>query len=195
MKKLVLICASALVITMGAHAQGLINFANVGQPMFLPDGTTKTSSATPIWVGLFLTTDLGATVNPGFGADLSSWYFSEPAKAPTANGLFSGGVRTITQWAPGTAVQAQVRVWSSRFSGDYAGYAASILNSTEADLWGYGAVPKSMNLGGGTLTIPFLTTQGGLTSFTLQTAIPEPSTLALALLGGLGTLVLIRRRK
>jgi hypothetical protein len=51
-----------------------------------------------------------------------------------------------------------------------------------------------MTLGGGTIPTPSLAINGGFTGFAMS-PVPEPSAIALCILGGLGAMVLLRRRK
>jgi len=206
--KSLLITAAALTLAVGVQAQGLIGFGNAAaSAIYNPDGVTKPTSTTPIWIGLFLTTATAEPVDSSLEANLDSWIFSSTVSGGAVKigpiaGIFSGGTRTIDGLASGTSVRAQVRIWSSAvgtttFTGDYAGYRAATAGQVADAVWGYMNVPNVMTLGGGSLPTPTLTITGGIQTETLGIVplIPEPSILALGLLGGLGTLVLIRRRK
>jgi len=200
--KSLLITGAALVLAVGVQAQGFITMGNNGttSPIY-SSGTTKATSTTPIWIGLFVTTDLVTPVDTTQQADLSGWIFDSPGVriGPIA-GVFSGGTRTIEGVTGGTQVRAQIRIWSSAvgtttFANDFAGYEAAL--ATEGAFWAYMNIPNIMTLGSGSIPTPSLTAQGGIGPAVLEpvNVIPEPSILALGLLGGLGTLVLIRRRK
>ena len=165
MKK-VLLAALFVAASLGANAQGTVSFANVGggvnAPVSGPDGL------------------LGA----GFTAQLQladGTNVGDPAPF-LANGLFSGGARTIDGVAGGSTADLQVFV--SNADGSVTG-TSSVITVT----LGGGGVPPAPPAG---LT--------GLSAFTLSAGagpvdpIPEPSTIALAILGG-AALLFGRRRK
>lgn len=191
MKKLkYLAIVGALLASLNGYSQGTVTFANSsGTPVL----NSLTGAAVPsgvLKVGLYYNIDLGAVPNP----DAPDDSFSQVgAAANVVNpGLFIGGTRTITEVTPGTAVLLQVRAWSASF--------ATYEEAYNAGLAGNGSVlvgaSRLMNvpLGGGSLPTPTLVAQGGLTSFSVS-PVPEPSMIALSLLGGLGAMVLLRRRK
>jgi len=160
MKKL-LLAALCVAATLSASAQGTVSFANVGggvnAPVSGPDGL------------------LGA----GFSAQLQlADGTNVGAPAPfLANGLFSGGSRTIDGVASGASADLQVAVL------DGSGAVVGTSNSFAVTLGGGGVPPAPPS------------SLGGLTAFTVggAPAIPEPSTIVLAILGGAA--LLLRRRK
>lgn len=196
MKK-ALVFTAVLAAAVSLQAQGLLSFGNSGTTaVTLPGVTTKATSTTPIWVGLFTTTDTAANVDPSATADLTGWTLSvPPVRMSAIAGVFSGGVRTLNGVAEGTAVRAQIRAWDISFGSDVAGYNACVRSGDTTKLWGFGSIPNVFTLGGGSLPTPAITTQGGFAGMPLQFVVPEPSTLALGLLGAIGTLVLFRRRR
>lgn len=162
MKK-VLLAALFVAASVGASAQGTVNFANVGggvnAPVSGPDGL------------------LGA----GFTAQLQL-ADGTPVGAPApflANGLFSGGARTIAGVAGGSTADLQVAAMNA--DGSIAGTSGVF----------------SVSLGGGGTPPAPPAALAGLTAFTIGAGnvdpIPEPSTVILALLGGAA--LLLRRRK
>ena len=163
MKKL-LLAALCVAATLSASAQGTVSFANVGggvnAPVTGPDGL------------------LGA----GFTAQLQladGTNVGDPAPF-LANGLFSGGARTIDGVAGGSSVALQVAV--SNADGTITG-TSNVINVTLG--------------GGGTPPAP-PAALSGLTAFDVvggaaPPVIPEPSTVLLALVGGAA--LLFRRRK
>lgn len=196
MKK-ALVFTAVLAAAVSLQAQGLVSFGNSGATaVTLPGVTTRATATTPIWVGLFTTTDAAAVVDPSAGASLAGWTLSvPPVRMAAIAGVFSGGVRTIGNVDQGIAVRAQIRAWDISFGSDAAGYAACVNSGDTTKMWGFGSIPNVFTLGGGSLPTPAITTQGGFAGMQLQYVVPEPSTLALGLLGAIGTLVLFRRRR
>lgn len=164
MKK-VLLAALFVAASVGASAQGTVNFANVGggvnAPVSGPDGL------------------LGA----GFTAQLQladGTAVGDPAPF-LANGLFSGGARTIAGVAGGSSADLQV-----------------VAMNADGSITGTSGV-FSVSLGGGGTPPAPPAALAGLTAFSVAGGggvvdpIPEPSTVILALLGGAA--LLLRRRK
>ncbi len=160
MKKL-LLAALCVAATLSASAQGTVSFANVGggvnAPVSGPDGL------------------LGA----GFDAQLQladGTNVGDPAPF-LANGLFSGGARTIDGVAGGSTADLQVAVLQG----------GSVVGTSDV---------ITVTLGGaGTPPAP-PAALSGLSAFTIGAGgdpIPEPSTVLLALVGGAA--LLFRRRK
>jgi|SaaInl7_100m_RNA_FD_contig_101_514929_length_1209_multi_62_in_0_out_0_2 hypothetical protein len=163
--KNLLLAALCVAATLSASAQGTVNFANIGggvnAPVTGPDGL------------------LGA----GFTAQLQladGTNVGDPANF-LANGLFSGGTRTVAGVAGGSAANLQVFV--SNADGSISGTSGQIT----VTLANPNAVP-----------VPETPAAlAGLSAFNAVggagNVIPEPSTIALALLGGAA--LLLRRRK
>jgi hypothetical protein len=115
----------------------------------------------------------------------------------TQNGVFNGGLATFPS-PGGTVIALQVRVWSSAFN-DYE--AAFTANPT--GIGGKGVVQR-ITLGNAPgipapsfpadMTNPTGAGDTPMTRFAVVGVIPEPSSIALGLLG-LGAIVLFRRRK
>jgi hypothetical protein len=187
MKKL-LILAVTVAATIGALAQGTINFANGGAGVNAPitgiDGTTRlagTGFVAQLWAG-----SSAASMQP----ILPTATFGTGGNA----GYFFGGARTIPTVATASSAYFQVRVWEAT-----AGATWAIASTTAGALVGGDRVSmtgallptyQSPNLGGGTTPAPNLL---GLQSFSLY-VVPEPSTIALGVLGVAG-LLFLRRRK
>jgi len=197
MKKLFSLVALTLA-SFGALAQGTLNFANgaggsppVNAPVFDTDGTTKLAGA-------------GFIAQLYAGAVGTAWD-SLTAITPTAvfatglnAGYFFGGAIPVTGVAAGSSAAAQVRVWNSAFATWNAAWAAYQAGNPTAKVgvsgWNGGpALPTTTlttpALGGGPTPTPNLV---GLTSFHLY-SVPEPSTIALGVLGAAA--LLLRRRK
>jgi len=172
MKKL-LLTAAAMLAVLGAHAQGTLNFANIGAGVNSPFRDVG---------GAVLT---GATYSVELLAGSSAGSLASVAiLQPTFSaGYFNGSSRTVGFLGAGFY---QVRVWNTAAG---ATYAAALANP--AGLIASSAVlaitPTQPATPPGT-PAPL----AGLTPLTLA-PVPEPSTIALGLLGAAA--LLIRRRK
>jgi hypothetical protein len=113
---------------------------------------------------------------------------------PTGFTLAGSPVVQIPGVPAGQTARLQVRVWDN-MGGTITSWDAALAAGTAT---GTSAIFTSRTLGGtapdGSIFIP-PTALFGMESFNLAVPVPEPSTIALGILGGLGTLVLIRRRK
>jgi len=111
---------------------------------------------------------------------------------PTGFTLAGSPVVQIPGVPAGQTARLQVRVWDN-MGGTITSWDAALAARVAT---GTSAIFTSRTLGGtapdGSIFIP-PTALFGMESFNL--VVPEPSTIALGILGGLGTLVLIRRRK
>jgi|SRR6185295_9154766 len=196
MKKLLLF-VGLLVAGFAAMAQGTVNFSNgaagVNAVVNDVDGTTKLSGA-------------GFTAGLYAGPSGTIWS-SLTLVAPTANfatgasaGYFFGGSHAVPGVPEGSAAAYQVRVWSANFATWDLAWAAYQAGDTTAKIgvsssaaWNGTGLPSTVgttpNLGGLSPTPNLL----GLQSFKLFQAVPEPSTIALGLLGAAA--LLLRRRK
>ncbi|MDA7632625.1 PEP-CTERM sorting domain-containing protein [bacterium] len=162
MKKL-LLAALCVAATLSASAQGTVNFANIGggvnAPVSGPDGL--------LGAGFTAQLQLGDGTNIG-----------DPAPF-LANGLFSGGSRTVAGVAGGA--NATLQVFVSNADGSISGTSGQVT----VTLANPNAVP-----------VPETPAAlAGLSAFNAAggAVVPEPSTIALALLGGAA--LLLRRRK
>lgn len=163
MKK-VLLAALFVAASLSASAQGTINFSNIGNPFTL-DGNA-------IGSGAGLSAQL--VVN---GADVG-----DPANF-LANGFFAGGARTVAGVAGGTAVDVSVNVL------DGSGSVVGSSNTFSVTLGNAGVPPSTPAVLNGLNALAL--TSGGAAPVTPP--VPEPSTIALAILGGAA--LLLRRRK
>lgn len=177
-----------------AYSQGTTGFAN--NPLRLvTTEETGGSALAGTRIGLYLTTDTGADIT-----SLGSEVLRAVTSITTIAGVFNGGTITfngtggLPTIAPATPVLVEVRAWSN------GGNNAGALDSYEAQVasgrgWVGTSGPLNVyTLGGGGLPTPSLTIQGQMMGF-VMTPVPEPSTIALGLLGGLGAMLLLRRRK
>jgi len=189
MKKL-LLAAIFTCVAITAFAQGQMNFAN--------DTSTR------------LTNSAGANYPPLGDTHLKAGiYWGPVGTAENSLALLPAGSNGVTTtWAPfsgifngGTAtfptlgqVAVQIRVWTATF----ADYAAAVAGGGER---GKGII-QTITLGNPNSIPPgtptSLVTPGGTDTpfqrFAVVTVVPEPSSIALGLLG-LGAIVLFRRRK
>lgn len=183
MKKTLLL-ASCLLAACSALAQGTVNF-----------NTSVTGK-----VDAPITDVNGTTLLPGDGTFLAQLYYGpagavESALTPIGAaisfrsnkpGYLTGGTLALTGITPGAAAVVQVRAWEAAGGSKYEDAAASGKKFGKSELL---AVAKT---GGDTSGGPPTTPANlvGLKGFAL---IPEPSTIALGVLGAAA--LLIRRRK
>jgi hypothetical protein len=107
----------------------------------------------------------------------------------TAPGIFFGGTRTLPGFPAGAAIGVQVRAWLT--TGSFPDYATAVAGEP-GGLFGWSNVfpvtPSAPPAGPPNLVA------SGLQPFTIGAVVPEPSSIALGLLG-LGAIALFRRRK
>jgi len=186
MKKLLLLAITALA-GVTAYGQGTVNFANFGSG----GGGNVNSPVTNAMVSPSVRAD-----GPAFMAQLYVGPQGTAAALLTTNGVsgtpqpfqtgaqagyFLGSSRTISGVAGGTTLTMQVRAWATAAG-----------SSWETAINGRGSSnPIDITLASGIATPPNLV---GLQSFSITGVVPEPSSIALGLLG-LGAIALFRRRK
>jgi len=183
MKKLLLTLALAAVTTL-TYAQGTIQFANNAGTRFTINGVrpVNTSAGGPA-AGTY---SFAAFV--GLSADsLSAQPIGEVGANTATGGLISSSnpqAHGLPGFAPDATVFIQIRGWETRFGSWEEG---------QAGLHGASAV-RAVVLGppSGPGTVIWSSTD--LTKFQSIDLVPEPSSIALAVLG-LGSLLLFRRRK
>jgi hypothetical protein len=184
MKKL-LVLASLMLGVLASYGQGTVTFANAAATAItnISGGGPGPYPRASVTVGLYGSTALGL-------ADDSSLALIGAVGNTFTPGLFSLGSRSIAN--PGDTVTLQVRAWSGAFSTYEAALAAAQGGDTSV------LVGKSTKweqaTGGGTNPAQPITGAGRLTPFTVTTVVPEPSSIALGILG-LGAIALFRRKK
>jgi len=180
MKKLLIIAISAFAVSY-ASAQGVVTLANAAATAItnVSSGVAPFPRAT-VNVALYGSTSLGLP-------DDSSLVMIGARTNTFAPGLFSAGARNIGN--AGDTVTLQVRAWS----GSFATYEDAVLGADSNTLLGKSTKWEQITGGGSNPSQP-ITGAGRLTPFTVTTAVPEPSSIALGLLG-LGAIALFRRRK
>jgi len=165
-----------------AMAQGTVNFANsvtfattADRLVRNPDGTPATGS---------LTTDpptLVAQLWYGANAGSLTAHTAAPARfRPGSTGLWLGGPRTLTGFAPGTTLTLEVRAWDMRTGATW----------DVAGIHGESG-PFTYTIPLDPLSPPAAYFMEGMRGFTL---VPEPSVIGLGLIG-IGALFMLRRRK
>jgi hypothetical protein len=192
MKKLAaILCLSAL--TTGAFAQGVINFAN--------------TAATPV------TATIGGTTANIAGNATATYYFglllANSAAGPftfsgvyatnsSAAGRFVENGIQVTGWAPGTTKFFEIAGWEKNLGPTFN---SSWLTQAPPGLFGVSGIGSGTAGGTDTTgnsfpTLPLFGGTSGIQSgFNLaSTAVPEPTSMALAGLGA-AALLIFRRRK
>jgi hypothetical protein len=186
MKKILIVAAMAALVAANSFGQGSVVFSNSGgTPITKADGTTRVQAGSTYQAELMYAPDGTAA------ADFDSMAVRVGGVAnfgPTA-GFFSGGGRTIDSIQPaGGFGLFQVRAWTTAIGTSYADVVSK--NSGEA---GKSPVVR-VDTGNPLIGEPAAgLVAAGLQGFSV-TPVPEPSAIALGLLGA-GTLLLLRRRK
>jgi hypothetical protein len=177
MKKLLLV-AACIVATVGALAQGQVNFNNTGPaiggtgaPVFDTDGTTLLAG-TDYLAQLYAGPDAGSLAAVGVATAF---------RTGAGAGFIVGGTVATPSVAPGAAASVQMRAWK-------ASDGATFEAAQAAGLWGMGNI-ISVTTGGAGVPPSLPANLTGLTSFSL---VPEPSTIALLALGAAA--LFLRRR-
>jgi hypothetical protein len=182
MKKIVqTLIITACLAAPAAWSQGFVGFANNPTRPIL-DGAT----------GAAATGAAGYTVGLYWSRDVSGDY-TLAATAPIVNaGVFNnGGLPVgIEGTNPSDVVFVQIKAWT----GGFASYEDALANGSSADYAGSSLPTNPITLAAPGSPAPNLVIQGGLQGFTTE-PIPEPSTIAFGILGGIGAMVLLRRRK
>ena len=105
---------------------------------------------------------------------------------------FNGGTRTLAGIAEGSQAAIQIRAWNGAFSTYEAAYAASLIDGvTQVGKSSIFNVVTGAPNGVPPTSAAALTP---MTRFLVAPSVPEPSSIALGLLG-LGAVALFRRRK
>lgn len=191
MKKLIL-TASLMVVAVAAFGQGQLIMNNNSATRLWEDrnndGTTN-GPTDSLWAG-GPTSQVAVYGLAGSDQPAGSLVLQTTAQTNLfAAGLFAGGTRTLA--IPAGPASVQVRAWS----GSFPNYEAARAAALGGDLTVRTGSSSVLNI---TLLLPGPTPANGLvgaglTSFGVA-PVPEPSSIALGLLG-LGAIVLFRRRK
>lgn len=181
-----------MVASLNLYAQGTVAFQNASSSLVL-NGRTSTSvvAADGIVAGLYWapTTDANNLRMIGAITDVG-----RISGNPVA-GRFLGGTRTTgTETAGGAQAWFQVRAWESAYGATYEAAVAAPAQNGRLALRGE-SNKFLVTTGNPNATPPGTATRldtSGLLGFTV--VVPEPSVIALGLLGA-GALLLLRRRK
>jgi hypothetical protein len=176
---------TGLLVSMNLFAQGLVVFRNVAGSAVI-DGQTGSPAAAGVYLaGLYWDS---ATSPDGFELavkDTTTDLATTPVLGSFGGGIYSGGNIAIAGAPGGTSVLLQVRAWSAAF----ATYEAA---AADPSAWIGESNEMTVALAGPSDPVPSISTiVQGFTTY----PVPEPSTIVLGLLGGLGAMVLLRRRK
>jgi septal ring-binding cell division protein DamX len=183
MKKLAIV-AVCLAATLSAYAQGTFAFGNRNTAAGIDAPVTAASGGRLDGTGYLA--QLFVNNNPVGTA--------VPFRTGAAAGYISTVTVTVAGLAPGASAAVEMRAWRAAAGASWADAAAS----SDADPVGNAGKSATLTLNAGgvpdpTTGIPgFPSNLTGLASFSLV-AVPEPSTIALALLGGAA--LFLRRRK
>lgn len=198
MKKLLLACATLFSVVSVSLGQGTANFANGTIPAnFIttntPSGSGPIQGLNQYRIGLYAGsqgTAASALTLVGLATNAPISAFAGQFNANPAGGFFQ-----VPGFASGTTIAFQVRAWTLAAGLDYES-ALTAAGANPSYLVGASALGET-TLGGGA-TPPgtlFGTNPGNVTGFAISPSIvPEPSSIALGLLG-LGAIALFRRRK
>jgi hypothetical protein len=187
MKKLILIAMMACV-SVTTYAQGQINFSNIGgtaQPSLITDTSGTTVSST----------FMAALYWAESGVSDPSMFMEVPGstKSFVGAGFLLGTVVTAPTSAAGADANFQIRAWESAFGASFEEAQAG------GGQWGMGGIIPSptKDPANTAQTAPSLVAAANAAGvplgFQLQ-VVPEPSVIALGLLGA-GALLVLRRRK
>lgn len=181
MKKL-LVALCAVGLTVSAFGQGQIISQNSASTA-ITNLMTGQRAVVSTMVGFY------ANPNAGAAAGDAGWVLAGGTTNLFSPGIFLGGTRTYSGFAAGTPAAVQVRAWLT--AGSFSSYEAAMAGEPG------GAFGQSivMQITPQVAPTPIPTmTAAGLQPFTIIGNVPEPSSIALGLLG-LGAIALFRRRK
>jgi hypothetical protein len=197
MKKLKwLAIVAATLASVNGYSQGTVSFVNNTVSAIINGLTGLPADANVLVVGLYFNVNPSAEPTPDNVPDSFRLAPSTTGSlAPTAvraGGTFLGGTKQIPGVNPGVMAAFQVRAWSVGFATYEEAYAAGLAGNLSVLV---GASDKlTFPVGGDSLPAAGLVAQGGFTGLTVR-PVPEPSLIALSVLGGLGAMLLIRRRR
>jgi hypothetical protein len=191
--KTTIACLMGVLIAVNVFAQGQVTFNNTPSSAIIMSDTGVAPVGGRVIAGLYFNTDLTAVPDPSLTAPDDGFRLAATTPVtpnPIFAGVYSAGAVEIPGVPEASQVLLQVRAWSVGFD-DY--------NLARADrnpetFIGASNLMGPVTLGGPVTGIPISATSALVQGFTM-TPVPEPSTVILGLLGGLGAMVLLRRRK
>jgi hypothetical protein len=198
MKKLLLLAAIMVGTAASVSAQGTVAFNNLGNTnwriwtnSFTGQGSNLMSStlANGYRIGLYV-----AQTNVGSSFELAG---TAGNTAPFGPGFFQGGspFTLPAGYAGGTPINFQLRAWSFAGGGSFETALSAAASDPLGIALGQSLIGTVTPAGAGSPpSALFGTTAGLLTRGFGVAPVPEPSTIALGLLG-LGAIALFRRRK
>lgn len=190
MKKL-LLTAAAVFVTLSIYAQGTVNFQNSASTRVMNQLTgAPVAPADGIRVALFW----APLSDPNNFTQLQT---SSGVGSPVAGQFFGGNRTTGNETMPGADARFIVRAWELAYGTTYEAAANAPAMGGRPALRAESPVFVLSTGGGGNppgapAPLTGATGQPGFTGFTL--IVPEPSIIALGLIGA-GSLLLFRRRK
>ncbi len=202
MKKILTILALAA-LPCAVFAQGRVNFSNPNTALLRTNLTTVGGTAgsadftfTPLRVGLYIA-PAGSTLDSQFSL-ASLDVVGSPALATNRSGafrgLFNGGNPFTLAGNNGTPAAFQLRAWTASYA-TYAAARVDWLAGVPGVLIGTSAIVDATPATGATPTTTIVGVGAGLIGgFDVVPGVPEPSSIALGLLG-LGAVAFFRRRK
>lgn len=208
MKKILVTTFVACALVASALAQGTITFnVSAGNIKYTTDGTTLTSfpAGNPatlatfgkLNIGLYGNANSAATISllPSGVPDLTGWSLATPIISQIAPSAGAVPAKIVEMpGTPGLPIRLEVVAWTGDFASFNAAAAAGALVAWSGDARSGGALGWAQNTGTAQLSEPMLKGATAYNSLVLAPVapIPEPSTFALAALGGLA--LIFRRR-
>lgn len=195
MKRLLIMAAAVAMMAVSVYGQGQVNFSTLSGANgkiwkdTVPASTTQTAGRVVGADGM-----VGQLYWSPVGMDnFQAFDVSKPVGTTSAGNILGGTVALPGQ-AAGTMVQMQLRVWETAYGATFeAASTAGAMGNRFAYL-GTGST-FTVGLGGGGTTIPVPSIATLFQPFAVTAApVPEPSVVALGLVGA-GALLLLRRRK
>jgi len=195
MKKHLLIIG-LLLVPVALFAQGRVQFANtsatvvttnsgpIAPPGQLPNQVGNTSTALNLW-------SYGLYIAPQGTVDVNAFNLVGPTTTnlPSFTGRFNGGNPFVIPGNSSVTIAFQVRAWQTSGGATYEAASAPFVYR------GVSAIGQvTPTEGAATIPALFGTGAGQVGGFVLAPNVPEPSSIALGLLG-LGAIALFRRRK
>jgi MYXO-CTERM domain-containing protein len=197
MKK-ALLTLIVLSVSVSLFAQGTVLFSNVGANKNVKwdannDGVGDRDLATTDGVQVSLWFAPAGTTDPA----AASWAMLGNPAPLIAAGLFSGGKRTVPDATAGTVYSFQVRAWETAVYGTAPTAWAQASGTVGAKVTTFSPNLQTATGGFGTPPGPDVNLAplfGAQPNIMVGTVVPEPSVLALGVLG-VGALLMLRRRK
>jgi hypothetical protein len=174
--------ASLLVLTASSYGQGSVFFDNYDVTPYYP--VTYSGS------GNLAGSDVSVELGYALGANQTTGFTLLPTSITALNaatpGYFEGPIVTIPDYVSGP-VTFEILGWTTTGGTTFANAAFNTIGSPYT--WTEASIPANPSPAGSFAALP------GNINLTPTTVVPEPTTLALAGLGGLASLMAMRRKK